>query len=181
MPFFKRVVYRGKTYRLVEAVMPAKAAEVKVKSLSNAVAREPRARVVNASDWAMGEGGILDITNNIDGGEPLLVMWNPVTTEMIISSDRDLAVAIHSDLFKKYRSRLKDYPLPHFRDWARASLDTTKGSARLWRWDPLLEHIVYLNSPQDQVEVERIHKQGLNAFKQVLTDLGVHSVSVIGV
>lgn len=180
MPFPKIVRYRGKSYRLVEAVMPAKAAEVKMKSLSSAVAREnPTARIVNADDWEMGEGGILDITSKKDGGGPMLVMWNPVTSEMAISSDRDTGIVNHYELFKRYRSKFRDYPLPHFRDWARGSIDTTANEAVLWKWDPLLEHVVYLNTPREYTEMERIHKQGLAAFKNVLSGLGAGNFRVI--
>lgn len=179
MPFPKIVHYRGKLYRLVEAVMPAKAAEVKLKSLSSAVAREPTARIVNADEWDLGVGGILDLTNKKDGGGPMLVMWNPVTSEMLISSARDVDIAMHSELFKRHRGKLRDYPLPHFRDWARGSIDTTANEVVLWKWDPLLEYIVYLSSPNERAEMDRIHKQGLDAFKNVLSDLGAGRFRVI--
>ena len=180
MLFSNIVQYRGRSYRLIEAVMPAKAAEVKMKSLGSAVAREnPSARVVNADEWEMGEGGILDLKSKMDGGSPMLVMWNPVTSEMLISSDMENVVT-HTELFKKHRGKLRDYPIPHFRDWARATVNATGGGARLWKWDPLLEHVVYLSSPREQSEMGRIHKKGLESFKKVLADLGVSgSISVI--
>jgi len=175
MLFPNIVQYRGRTYRLVEAVMPAKAAEVKMNQLRGAVERAPQARVVNSDQWDLGEGGILDITSKKDGGSPMLVMWNPITSEMLISSSKDTNIALHSDLFKRNRGKLKDYPLPHIRDWVRSSIDSSTKEIVLWPWDPLFAHVVYLNTPRELTEMERIHAKGLTAFKQVMTDLGAGS------
>lgn len=168
-PAFLR--FRGAVYQLVEAVMPAKAAEVKLRQLQRAVERPPSAKLINAGTWTPGEKGILTSVHQ-DGGLPMLVMWNPVTSEMIMSSDKDLDIYHHGALFKKMRPQLKDYPFPHMRDWVRASVDQDKKEIALWPWQPLLEHVVYLQSPEDQKQMEAVHSKGNPAFERLIQELG---------
>jgi len=168
----KLLRFKGAVYQLVEAVMPAKAAEVKVRQLQRAVARPPTAKMVNSSDWVPGEGGILSSVSTKDDGLPMLVMWNPITSEMMMSSDKNLSIITHSDLFKKMRPQLKDYPFSHIRDWVRASVDQSKKEVALWPWQPLLEHVMYLQSPEDLRQMESIHARGNPVFEQLIQELG---------
>lgn len=168
----RTVRFQGHVYRRVEAVMPAKAAEVKVRQLLNATGRAPSAKLVNLDEWDVDEKGLLAATNTKDGGKPMLVMWNPVTAELLMSSDKNLNIVHHWDLFKKLRPKLKDYPLPHVRDWVRASVEQDSKRIRLWPWEPLLEHIVYLQSSGEQRQMNEIHSKANRSFERLISELG---------
>jgi len=169
-----RVRFQGRVYQLVDALygMEAKRAPMKMRQLEGAMGRTPSGKLVNRDDWDVGADGLLDATNTKDGGTPMLVMWNPVTSEVIMSSDRDLDVFHHSKLFKKMRPKLRDYPLPHFRDWVRASVNQTEKKVVMWPWDPLMEYAMWLQTDGERRHMDALHKKGNPAFQQLLANLG---------
>ena len=168
----KLVRFQGRVYRLVSAVMPEKVAEQKVKQLTRAVDRPPSGKLVNLDEWDVDEKGLLAATNTEDGGVPMLVMWNPVTSEIAMSSNRDMDILNHTALFKKIRAKLRDYPFSHFTDWVRASVNQDMKKVLTWSWQPLLEHVMYLMSPHEQRQMGDIHSKGNAVFEQLLPTLG---------
>ncbi len=169
-----KVRFQGRVYQRVDALygMEAKRAPMKVRQLEGAMGRSPSGKLVNRDDWDVGAGGLLDATNTKDGGKPMLVMWNPVTSEIIMSSDRDLDAFFHGALFKIMRSKLRDYPLPHFRDWVRASVDQDAKKVVMWSWEPLVEYSMWLQTDGERRQMDALHKKGNPAFQRLTADLG---------
>lgn len=170
----QRVRFQGRVYRLVDALygMEAKRAPMKVRQLEGAMGRAPSSNLVSSDDWEVGDSGLLDATNIKDGGAPMLVMWNPVTSEVIMSSDRDLDAFHHSALFKRMRPKLKDYPLAHFRDWVRASVNQTEKKVVMWPWDPLTEYAMWMQTDGERRHMDAIHKKGNPSFERLVAGLG---------
>jgi len=173
MPNLPRVIrFQGHIYLRVEAVMEARAAEFKMRQLQTATDRAPRAKLVNLADWDVGEAGVLSAINTKDSGLPMLLLWNPVTSEFLMSSDRDLDVVNHSEFFKKMQNKVKDYPLPNIRDWVRASVDQSSKVVTLWPWEPLLGYSVYLHDAHEKRQVKQVQAKANPMFEQLVSELG---------
>ncbi len=169
-----KVRFQGRVYQLVDALygMEAKRAPMKVRQLEGATGRAPTGKLVNRDDWDVGAEGLLSATSTKDDGKPMLVMWNPVTSEIIMSSDRDLDVYHHSKLFTRMRPKLRDYPLSNFRDWVRSSVNQTEKKVVMWPWEPLVEYSMWMQTDGERRHMDALHKKGNPAFERLIASLG---------
>jgi len=171
------VKYMGKKYRLKKGAIPARSAEQKIKHVSQALGRleylgypaKPVATLTNT--WTIDRKNLLNSTD-VDGKHPSLIMWNPLTTELILAADDD--VTMHVYLYDTYKPHMRSYVGDSYDDWVRAYVDDRfTNKLYVHDWEPILLYWPYLDMSQRR-DAERLHKQGMKAFARMLEVNGVN-------
>jgi len=178
------IKYMGKKYRLKQSAIPAREAERKLEQVSAAIGRLERTGYpmlpvsTLTEEWTIDPKNIMN-SKDEEGDSPLLIMWNPLTTELLLASENH--TIFHADLHTKYMSSLRSYENPGYDDWVRAyTKKYANHHINVHEWNPLQDYWYYYNASQRR-RVESLQRKGVEYFKRMLEmhGAGKYTVTVV--
>lgn len=174
------IEYQGQRYRLREGAMPARQAEQKLEQVTRALARTERqsypAHLLPSikAQWNIASN-LMESTDKESGNTPELVMWNPLTDELLISGESNF---FHVDLHRDYENEITSYAGAGYDDWARFFVaDSDPKLLYLHPWDPLMLHSRYYSAPQKR-QSSSLQRSGQKAAKRMLYFKGVRGYTI---
>jgi len=169
----------GKKYRLKKGAMPAKQAEQKVSQVDRAMNRvsqqgypivlPPKMK----SEWTINSNDLIESVDT-KGGKPFLIMWNPITSELLMASDEDINAPLHVFLHKRFKDNVVQYQDSGYDDWVRAFYDNSIDEIAVYAWGPLLKYIPFLDGKERRY-ADRLQSEGNKAFQRMLEMHGAGS------
>ncbi len=176
------VEYMGQKYRLKKAALPAKSAEQKMGQVERAMTRlEQQGYPANLTpklqkDWTINPDDLLESVDNLDS-TPYLIMWNPITSELLFTSDADVNAPAHVFLHHRHKNTVTKYADAGYDDWIRGVYDSSKNEVAIYKWEPLSRYMMFLDSRMRR-HADRLQREGTQAFKRMLEMHGAGSHTV---
>jgi hypothetical protein len=171
MPEF--LVYRGRSYKLRCAAPPARPANQKLEQVAQALASleqggyQIKLPPKMQKSWTINHNDLLKSVDAMDGS-PMLLMWNPITSELLMGSDLDVNAPLHSILHSRNKKDLQTYPDANYADWVRGLYDGGLNKLIVYKWEPLNRYFVRL-SEEDRERARQLQKLGVKAFGKLLS------------